>query len=75
LLAKCNTLRIEKHTAAALRLGLIIGVRKPEEVREGEKGKKGVDVKAGREGICSLVSCAGGHCQEGVVGLGVEVRR
>jgi hypothetical protein len=27
---------------------------------EGEKGKKGVGVKTGREGIRSLVSCAGG---------------
>jgi hypothetical protein len=33
----------------------------------GEKGKKGVDVKAGRVGICSQISCAGGR--EGVVGL------
>ena len=32
-----------------------------------ENGKEGVGVKAGREGIRSLVSCAGGR--EGVVGL------
>jgi hypothetical protein len=44
--------------------------------REGEKGKKGlkgVNVKAEREGICSLVSCAGGR--ESVVGFGVDGKR
>jgi hypothetical protein len=30
-------------------------------------------VKTGREGICSLVSCAGGR--EGVVSFGVDARR
>lgn len=30
-------------------------------VREEGGGKKGVDVKAGREGIGSLVSCTGGR--------------
>lgn len=53
-----------------LRLGLIVGVRKSKEVREGEKGKKGVDVTTKREGNCLLVSCADGR--EDVVGFGVE---
>jgi hypothetical protein len=45
------------------------------EVREREKGKKGADVKAGREEICSLVSCAGGREPEGVlVDFGVDTR-
>jgi hypothetical protein len=52
---------------------LIVDVRKSKEVREREKGKKGVDVKTEREGICSQVSCAGGR--EGVVGFGVDTRR
>jgi hypothetical protein len=41
-------------------LGLVVGVRKSKEVRDG-KGKEGVDVKVGREGIRSLVSCASGR--------------
>jgi hypothetical protein len=52
---------------------LIVGVRKSKDVKEGKKGKKGVDVKTGREGICSLVSCTGGR--EGIVGFGVDARK
>jgi hypothetical protein len=37
---------------------LVVGVRKSKKVREGEKGKKGVDVKTGRDGICSQVYLA-----------------
>jgi hypothetical protein len=44
-------------------------------VERGEmgKGKEGVDVMAGREGIRSLVSCAGGR--EGVVDFSVDATR
>jgi hypothetical protein len=38
-----------------------------------EKGEEEVDVKAGREGIHSPVSCAGDR--EGVVGFSVDATR
>jgi hypothetical protein len=63
LLVKCSKTIVNEgvQLCAVDRLdSLIVGVRRLKEVREGDKGKKGVGVKTGREGIRSLVSCAGG---------------
>ena len=62
LLAKRDTQRIElsmRPYSCPLRLGLIVVIWKSKVARKegrsiGDKVKKAVDVKAGREGVCNL---------------------